>query len=270
MGEKLDCVSREEYISPLAIDVSETLRELNKVVRRARHFLSASWLVPLLFSVVLLSTDPVKHALSSWVVSVVSCGAAGSACGQISNSGAHSVTSINFTLPKPVNPLAWLGTHLWFWTSALAVTFVIVGVIWILRTRSSEKTRILEQAAIAAGSGIGVAVLIDLVFALPSAGYLMGLAFSICVWAAIQGSVEMMVVGGTFLALAGPSTKLPLAWRSVGSFQISPQAELHAFWGIFLLVASVVIFLRTHSRTFMRLKRLAHDLLGKIRKSMPR
>ena len=266
-------ISREEHAPLLVSDSPEILGELRTVVRRARDFLSASWLVPLLFSLVLLLTDPVKRALTSSVASVVTCsvGTVEPACvGPTNRSGVHTITSVNFRLPASANPLAWLGTHILFWGSALALTFVIVGTVWILRIRSSTRIRFLQQAAIAAASGIGAIVLIDLAFGLFTAGYLIGLAFSICVWAAMQGSVDMMAVGGAFLALAGPSTKLSLIPHSFDGLQISRHVEIHTFWGIFLLVASMVIFLRTHSSKFMYLKRLGRDLSGKAGKSVPR
>ena len=60
-------ISREEHAPLLVNDSAEILGELRTVVRRARDFLSASWLVPLLFSLVLLLTDPAKRALTSSV-----------------------------------------------------------------------------------------------------------------------------------------------------------------------------------------------------------
>ena len=270
MRDKSVSANQERSTPSSVSDSLEMLTELGKIVRRTREFLSASWLVPLLFSLVLFLTDPVKHVLSSSVASVVTCSVdiVESACRTTNMSSAHTITSINFRLPVSANPLAWLGTHLWFWASALVGTFVIMGMIWILRIRSATRIRILEQAAISAVSGISAAVLIDLVFGLPAAGYLMGLAFSICVWAALQSSVDMMVVGGTFLALAGPSTKIPVALHSFGGLEISLQTEIHTFWGIFLLVASTVIFLRTHLDTVTYLKRLGSGLLGVAGKSL--
>ncbi len=272
MGDGLDSISREEH-GPLSVgDSAEILAELRKVVRRTRDFLSANWLVPLLFAAVLLLTEPLKHAFNSSVASVVDChvDTINPPCGPTSSSGVHTITSINFGLPTSANPLSWLGSHIWFWVLTLTVTFVAVGVIWILRVRSSARIRILPQAAIAAISGTGAAILIDLVFGLPVAGYLMGLAFSICVWAAVQGSVDMMAVGGIFLTLAGPSTKLPPILHSFDGLRISLQTEIHALWGIFLLVTSMAIFLRTHSHSFTFLRRLGHELFGKAGKSFPR
>ena len=273
MEDKLGSISREEHAPLLVSESAEILGELRTVVRRARNFLSASWLVPLLFSLVLLATDPVKRALNSSVASVVTCsvGTTGPACVEPTNrSGVHTITSVNFRLPESANPFAWLGTHIWFWGSALALTFVIVGTVWILRIRSSTRIKFLQQAAIAAAFGVSAIVLIDFAFGLVAAGYLMGLAFSICVWAAMQGSVDMMVVGGVFLVFAGPSTKFPLIGDTFDGLQISHQAEIHTFWAIFLLAASIVIFLRTHSSKFMYLKRSGRDLPGKAGKSMPR
>ena len=270
MGNKSVSVSQEQSTPSSVSDSLEMLTELGKVVRRTREFLAASWLVPLLYSLVLFLTDPVKHALSSSVASAVTCSVdiVESACRTTNMSSVHTITSINFRLPVSANPLAWLGTHLWFWASALVITFVIMGIIWILRLRTSTRIRILQQAAISAVSGSCAAVLIDFVFGLPAAAYLMGLAFSICVWAALQSSVDLMAVGGTFLALAGPSTKLPVALQSIKGLQISLQTEVHTFWGIFLLVASMVIFLRTHLDTVAYLKRLWHDLLGVAGKAL--
>lgn len=273
MEDKLGSISRDEHAPLLISDSAEILAELSTVVRRARNFLSASWLVPLLFSLVLFVTDPVKRALSSSVASVVTCsgGTIGPTCvGPTNRSGVHTITAINFRLPESANPLAWLGTHIWFWGLALALAFAIVGTVWVLRIRSSKRIKFLQQAAIAAASGVAAIALIDLAFGLFTAGYLMGLAFSICVWAAMQGSVDMMVVGGAFLVFAGPSTKFPLTPHSFGGLQISPQAEIHTFWAIFLLTASMVIFLRTHSSKFMYLKRLGRDLPGMAGKSVPR
>ena len=270
MGNESVSVSQEQNTTSSASDSLEILTELGKVVRRTREFLAASWLVPLLFSLVLFLTDPVKHVFSSSVASVVTCPVdiVKPACGTTNVSSGRTITSINFSLPASANPLAWLGTHLWFWVSALAITFVIMGMIWILRIRSSTRIKILQQAAISAASGICAAVLIDFVFGLPEAGYLMGLAFSICVWAALQSSVDLMAVGGTFLTFSGPSTKLPVALQSIKGMQISLQTEVHTFWGIFLLVASMVIFLRTHLDTVAYLKRLWHDPLGVAGKAL--
>lgn len=265
-------ISQDEHAPLLISDSAEILAELSTVVRRARDFLSASWLVPLLFSVVLLLTDPLKRVLTSSVASVVTCtvGTVEPACiGPTNRSGVHTITAINFRLAESANPLAWLGTNIWFWGSALLLTFVIVGTVWVLRVRSSTRIRLLQQAAIAAASGVAAIVLIDFAFGLFTAGYLMGLAFSICVWAAMQGSVDMMVVGGAFLVFAGPSTKLSLIPHTFDGLQISPQVEIHTFWAIFLLVASMVVFLRTHSSKFMYLRRLGHYLRGKAGKSVP-
>ncbi len=265
-------ISQDEHAPLLISDSAEILAELSTVVRRARDFLSASWLVPLLFSVVLLLTDPLKRVLTSSVASVVTCtvGTVEPACiGPTNRSGVHTITAINFRLAESANPLAWLGTNIWFWGAALVLTFVIVGTVWVLRIRSSVRIRLLQQAAIAAASGVAAIVLIDFAFGLFMAGYLMGLAFSICVWAAMQGSVDMMIVGGAFLVFAGPSTKFRLIGDTFGGLQISPQVEIHTFWAIFLLVASIVIFLRTHSSKFMYVKRLGRDLLGKAGKSVP-